>query len=387
MPSDQRATYTGSTASGVINLAEKASPKVVERFKIGSVTEGLFSHDYDWTGVATVEVRSIDNLPLNDYNSQLATGGSRFGDMTEVGDKVQEMTVTQDKSFNGSIDKRNNNEVLQTKAASKILKRQTDEVLIPYVDKYRLHQMAAKAGIGYFLGDTTLSNSNIIEKIMLANAVMSNLKVPDTGRVLYMGYTLAVSLKLASQVVGIDSLGEKAIVNGAMGKVDKCQVRLVPDDYMPAGVNFMIIKTGVALAPKKIETYRVLNNTHILDGSLVQGRLLHDCFVLNEKNAGILVCMQKPYSVGIAASATVSSGATLQLTPTIKMAASTDPNQAARLTGVVSYASANTSYVTVDSSGVVTGVAATATGINVTVKIGETSYATSATCAVTVTNP
>ena len=33
-----RATYTGSTASGVINLAEKASPKVVERFKIGSCT-------------------------------------------------------------------------------------------------------------------------------------------------------------------------------------------------------------------------------------------------------------------------------------------------------------------------------------------------------------
>lgn len=28
-----------------INLASKASPKVVERFKIGSCTEGLFSTD------------------------------------------------------------------------------------------------------------------------------------------------------------------------------------------------------------------------------------------------------------------------------------------------------------------------------------------------------
>ena len=379
-----RDTYTGSNASGVINLAEKASPKVVERFKIGSCTEGLFSHEYDWTGVATVEVRSIDNLPLNDYNSQLATGGSRFGDLTEVGDKVQEMTVQQDKAFNGSIDKRNNNEVLQTKAASKILKRQTDEVLIPYVDKYRLHQIAAHAGIGYFLGDTTLSNSNIIEKIMLANAVMSNQKVPDTGRVLYMGCTLAVNLKLADEVVGIDKLGEKAIVNGAIGKVDKCQVRLVPDDYLPAGVLFMIIKPGVALAPKKIETFRVLNNTHIIDGSLVQGRLLHDCFVLNEKNAGILVCMQKPFGNATAATANVKVGETLSIKPAVKMVASGDDAQSIIPAGEVTYTSGNTGVATVSSTGVVTGVSASTTAVTISVKMGGTSSVTTSTVSVLV---
>ena len=37
--------FPDSIGTGVINLAEKASPKVVERFKIGSCTEGLFSHD------------------------------------------------------------------------------------------------------------------------------------------------------------------------------------------------------------------------------------------------------------------------------------------------------------------------------------------------------
>ena len=39
------ATRAINNNTGVINLAEKASPKVVERFKIGSCTEGLFSHD------------------------------------------------------------------------------------------------------------------------------------------------------------------------------------------------------------------------------------------------------------------------------------------------------------------------------------------------------
>lgn len=269
-----------------INLAEKASPKVVERFKLGSCTEGLFTADYDWTGVATVKVYSVDNLPMQDYD-KAKTSGSRFGDLTEVGDTVQEMTVTKDRAFNGSIDKGNNTAQLQIKSASKILRRQTDEVLIPEVDKYRLGVLAAGAGTTENVG--SLTKSNIVEKIMLANAAMSNKMVPDTGRVLFMGYTTAVALKMAEQVVGIDKLGEQAIVNGAMGKIDKCQVRLVPDSYMPSGAAFIIAKTGCAVAPKKIETFRIITEDKDIDGSIVQGRLMHDCFVLETKANGIYV--------------------------------------------------------------------------------------------------
>lgn len=284
--------------SGVINLAEKASPKVVEAFHKESCTEGIFSNDYDWTGVRTVKVYSIDDLPLNDYNATAVDGTSRFGSLTELGDTVQEMTVAQDKSFNGTIDKSNNNSVLMTKAAGKVLKRQMRNVVVPYVDKFRLTAMATWTDT---VGDVTyaplwktvsaddITKANIIETIMQANAQMSNELVPDTGRVLYMGYTLAINAKLADQVVGIDKLGEKSIVNGVMGKIDKCQIRLVPDSYMPTNVKFMIVEKGVALAPKKIETYRVITNSYILDGSIVQGRLMHDCFVLNKKAKGILV--------------------------------------------------------------------------------------------------
>ena len=147
-----------------INLAEKASPKVVERFKAKSATEGLFTSEYDWSGVATVKVYSVDNLPLNNYDKALTTG-SRFGALSEVGDTVQELTVTDDKAFNGSIDKGNNTSQLQIKAAAKVLKRQTDEVLIPYVDKYRLGKLKDGAGITESVG--SLTKANIVEKIML----------------------------------------------------------------------------------------------------------------------------------------------------------------------------------------------------------------------------
>lgn len=359
----------------VINLASKASPKVAERFNVKSATEGLFSKDYEWQGVSTVRVYSVDTLPLNNYDkTQNAGTTSRFGSMTEVGDTYQEMTVADDKAFNGSIDKGNNTAQLQIKAASRVLKRETDEVLIPYVDKYRLTKLAQNAGIGYFLGGTALSSSNIVEHIMKANALMSNQRVPEEGRVLYMGYTTAINLKLASQVVGIDSIGEKAIVNGAMGRVDKCQVRLVPDDYMPTGINFMIAKTGVALAPKKIETYRILQEHPNIDGHVVQGRLLHDCFVLDAKDVGICVCMASPYSVNGGADKTVNQGTTYQLPVTFKVVSGGKDIKHGNFT----YSSATTTVATVDANGVVTGVGTSGTSV-ITITAG------SATDTVTIT--
>ena len=92
----------GSTGS--INLTKKADSKVLERFKFASCTEGLFSHAYNWTGVATVQIYSIDTLPLNDYDPEKVDGGSRFGNLINVGDTIQELTVKDNKSFIGAID-------------------------------------------------------------------------------------------------------------------------------------------------------------------------------------------------------------------------------------------------------------------------------------------
>lgn len=272
-----------------INLASKASAKVLERFKHASVIDGLFTSEYDWTGVHTVRVYSVNTLPLVDYDKTLVNGASRFGDLTEVADTYQEMSVNQDKAFNGSIDKGNNTQQLQIKAAGKVLKRQTDEVLIPYVDKYCLKQLAKGAGI-MKIESNALTKSNIVEAIFDANADMNNRLVTPGGRVLYIGETLYTKLKLADQVMQkIESVAEKALVNGVVGKISDMQVRPVPDSYLPAGVQFMVVKKNTGCNPKKVETMRILNNQYIVDGAIVQGRLLHDCFVLGGRADGIYV--------------------------------------------------------------------------------------------------
>lgn len=268
-----------------INLAKRASDKLLESFKKESFTEGIFNERYKWTGVYTLQVYTIDSLPLQDYNRS-ATSESRFGTLTELGDTLFEMSVTDDKCFNGAIDKHNYNTTMMVKSASAILKKMTNDVIIPYTDTYRLKKLSDNAGIT--VTDLTLTSANIVEEIFKANALMSNNGVPKKGRVLFIGETTATALKLADQVIGVNSLAEKCVVNGVCGTIDGVQVRVVPDSYMPEDVGFMIVKKGCAVAPVKVETYRVIENDRDIDGAVVQGRILQDCHVLYSLRHGVL---------------------------------------------------------------------------------------------------
>ena len=126
-----------------INLAAKYDKKVVERFKLKSLTEAFINRDYDWTGVETVKVYSIPTVALNDYTR---TGTSRYGTPTELDDTIQEMKVTQDKSFTFTIDKGNKQDSMNVRDAGKALGREIDEVIVPTKDKYRV-DIIVKAGI------------------------------------------------------------------------------------------------------------------------------------------------------------------------------------------------------------------------------------------------
>lgn len=284
-----------------INFASKASPKVLEAFTKESLTEGIFSKDYDWTGVATVRIYSVDTLPMQDYDWDLVDGTSRFGSLTELGDTYQELTVNQDKSFNGAIDKRNNNSTLMIKAAGKVLNRQTREVIVPMVDKYRLAAIAAGNGVDGFGGagggtieyNVSLTKSNVVETIMNSNVKLNNLLVPKKGRVLYIKETEFIKCKLADQILGANSnvaaVAKGILVNGEFGTLDGLHIVPVPDSYMPEGVVYMIVTKGCCISPKKIETMRIIPDHPDIDGHVVQGRLLYDCFVFAKKANGILV--------------------------------------------------------------------------------------------------
>lgn len=267
-----------------INLATKYSPKVAERFALGSLTDAYAGKDYEFSGVQTIKVYSVNTVALTDYTR---SGTARFGALEELGDTVQEMKVTKDRGFTFSIDKGNAAQQFNVKQANKSLKRQIDEVVTPEIDIYRLGKWVA--GAGTTNADGALTKSNALEKIFGGSATMSNLLVPKTNRTLFIKESVYLHAKLSEQVVGIEKLGEKAVANGTVGKLDNMNVVPVPDSYFPEGVNFIIKYKGATVDPVQLKTYRILKEQRGVDGDVVEGRIIYDSFVLEAKKNGIYV--------------------------------------------------------------------------------------------------
>jgi hypothetical protein len=268
-----------------INLMNEAQDKIVKRFKLASVTEGIFSNDYTWNGVKAIDVYTLDAITLGTYDRTEVTS-SRFGTMVELGDTKQTLTITQEKGFEVSVDAGNDIQQKHIKKAAEITRSVIDDSYIPLVDTYRLSVLATGAGTKK-TSQPALTAANIVEKIMLGRAELGNNKVPMGNDVVFIGETDAVYLKIADQVVGIDTVGAKPIVNGVIGKIGGCQVRVVPDSYMPTGISFMIVHKGCAWAPEQLRTLRVLNEHPFVDGIVVQGHFIYDCFVNTTLNKGI----------------------------------------------------------------------------------------------------
>ena len=87
-----------------INLHEKYSPKIAERFKVDSFVAGNTSNDYSFDGVKSLNISTIKTIPVTNYTR---SGLQRFGQITEVEDSVQTLTMTQEKSWTASIDEGN----------------------------------------------------------------------------------------------------------------------------------------------------------------------------------------------------------------------------------------------------------------------------------------
>jgi hypothetical protein len=240
-----------------LNLTTKYSPLIDERFTLQSVTDKYAGKKFEFDGARSIKIYSVDKVTLNDYDRTSA--GARFGTVTELGDTTQTLTMTQDKSFTFSIDHGNAADQLNVKHCNEQLKSNWDEVCTPTIDKYRLEKWIAGGGIAC-VNATALTNETVMRAIVTAAAAMSNCMVPKKNRVLLIRETVYVETKLSAELIGIDKLGEKAIAQGIVGRIDGMDVVPVLDSYLPDGVNFLIKYKDASADPMKLKTLRVQKN-------------------------------------------------------------------------------------------------------------------------------
>ena len=76
---------------------------------------------------------------------------------------------------------------------------------------------------------------------------------------------------------------QEMVIKGVIGEVDGCKIVKVPSGRLPNGCAFILTHPIAATAPKQLEEYKIHDNPPGVSGWLVEGRVIYDCFVLNEK--------------------------------------------------------------------------------------------------------
>lgn len=268
-----------------INLAEKYSKQVQERFYEDSYTQSSFATDLDaeFVGVKTVRVYEVDVAPMNDYTR---SGTSRYGTPKELNDNVYEFQMKKDRSFTYTIDKGNQAEQMNIKEAGKTLRRQMREVVTPEIDAYRMKVWAEQAGQHVALTSAP-SKTTIVEALMDANVALDKKHVPKKNRTFYIDINYYKYLKLASEWLGIDALGQKSLAQGVIGTFDGVPVKALAT--VPTDVYFMLIYKNSAISPMKLKDYKIHSDVPGISGNLVEGRVMYDAFVKPTMANGIYV--------------------------------------------------------------------------------------------------
>lgn len=267
-----------------INYASKYSDKVDEKFKLASVTTNAVNNDYDFVGVNAVNVYSIPTSALNDYTM---TGTSRYGTPEELQDQKQTLVMSQDKAFTFTVDRRNLEDTMMTKEVGKALARQIDEVITPHIDSYRLGKMVAGAGTS--ATPVAITASNAYTSFLDGVTTLLDKKVPLVGAVAYITSNFYKQIRLDSSFIKPSDMAQDMLSKGVVGMVEGIPLIHVPSSYLPEKTEFLITNRMATVAPVKLAEYTTHENPPGINGTLVEGRIYFDAFVLDNKKPAIYV--------------------------------------------------------------------------------------------------
>lgn len=268
-----------------INLVTQFLPYVDEMFSTEAKKSLVTNEDFTWTGAHTVKVYKISTATMNDYDrSGSGEGSSRYGTIASLNATTEEFTLTKDRSFTFAIDKMDNDETAQQLAGATALARQEREVIIPEVDTYVFGKMCT--GAGNKPAAITLDENNIYDEILKASEALDNAEAPDTGRVLIVTPTTYKLLKQCPDITLDCDIAQEQRLQGVIAMVDGLNVVKVPAKRLPTDFGFMVCHKVATVAPVKLEDYKVHSDPPGISGDLVEGRIVYDAFVLdNKKNA------------------------------------------------------------------------------------------------------
>lgn len=265
-----------------IDLITQYQSLVDEKFTTESKKSLVTNNDYSWTGAHSIKVYKVTTAGMNDYARN--GGYNRYGQVQDLDATTQELTLKKDRSFTFAIDKLDSDETGLVLQAGSALERQMREVIIPEVDQYTYGVMCDNAGIKPEA--LKLTEKNIYLQVIDANWALDNKEVPTEGRILVVTPDVYYLMKQCKDITMDTDIGNDMRLKGVIANLDGCTVVKIPANRLPENFGFMLCHKVATVAPMKLEEYKVHEDPPGISGSLVEGRICYDAFVLdNKKNA------------------------------------------------------------------------------------------------------
>lgn len=269
-----------------IDLATQFLPYVDEMFTTESKKALLTNNDLEWSGAHTVKVYKVSTSDMNDYD-RTGTGEnpSRYGVIAGLDAITEEFTLRKDRSFTFAIDKLDTDETRRNLSAASALARQMREVVVPEVDTYTYKVMTE--GAGHKPDAVALTAENIYTEIIKGNNELDNAEVPENSRVLVVTPDVYLLMKQCKDITMETDVGNDLRLQGVISNLDGLNVIKVPKNRLPENFGFMIAHPVATVAPTKLEDYKIHEDPPGISGSLIEGRICYDAFVLENKAKAI----------------------------------------------------------------------------------------------------
>lgn len=268
-----------------INLASKYASKVDERFKLKELTANGLNTDYNWEGVNTITVYGVNVPTLNNYSK---TGANRYGTPAELEDTIKSYTVSTDKAFTYTIDEFHKKSQMGVKEAGRSLARTIDEVIVPFKDMQRLAVWSTTATATTQVDNTAPTKSNAYSLFLGLQAMLDDKLVPQANRILYATPAYCNLIKQDSSFIKAGDLSQNMLIKNQVGEIDGVKIVKVPTSYFSAAtISAILVYTPCTISPAKLTEYKTHTNPPGINGDLVEGRIMMDTFVLEQKKNGV----------------------------------------------------------------------------------------------------
>lgn len=270
-----------------INLLEGNATKLEKRMTVGALVFGKGKAPFKFDGVDTIKSLAVQTQAPNTYNPQAT--GSRFGELKEVEDTLNEYKLEEGPSNNMSIDKSYNTAQLMLKRASEVMQQQIDEQYIPLMDKKSLANKVKGAGVNSVDGEIT--SANCFKVFSKARKAFVDNKVRGNGKDLVAWVKSGVYEVIIEddRFKTLEKLGTKATTDGVVGKYAGWQIIEVPEDYFDANVNAVFANLNCLIDADKFRTARILTEHPDVDGSVIQLHFKFGSFVEKTNAKGVYV--------------------------------------------------------------------------------------------------